>query len=66
MIFKTGEVAIYAASLRFCPIVKFSGCEKFTTESKALPFYSARAITSFSHKKTRHNDESEFCPHIHS
>ena len=24
MIFKTGEVAIYAASLRFCPIVKFS------------------------------------------
>lgn len=31
MISKTGEVAIYAASLRFCPIVKFSGYEKFIT-----------------------------------
>ena len=29
MIFETGEVAIYAASLRFCPIVKFSLYEKF-------------------------------------
>ena len=34
MISKTGEVAIYAASLRFCPISNFSLYEKFIIESK--------------------------------